>query len=157
MVEIAPPATRFILRGDPDDARRAGLAFGVPLPLAPCRAAQAGDRAALWLGPDEWMLLASDGEAAAIAAALAGIAPSLVDISDGQIALLLHGPGAARMLSAGCPLDLHLSAFPVGMVVRTAMARIGITLWRCGAEEWRLETGRSLGAYARDFLVEANK
>lgn len=157
MLEIAPSASRFILRGDADAAQGAGAAFGVPLPLIPCRAAESGERAALWLGPDEWLLLAPDGQAPAIAAALAGLAPSLVDISDGQAGLVLHGRRAARALSAGCPLDLHPSAFPVGMVARTVLGRIGITLWRREAAEWRLETGRSFAAYARDLLAEAGR
>ena len=56
---------------------------------------------------------------------------------------------------AGGPLDLHEAAFPIGMVTRTVLGRIGITLWRRAATEWRLEVPRSHAAYARDFLAEA--
>lgn len=158
-VHDAPPAARFILRGTAAVARLAGAAFGVALPEEPCRAAQAGGRAALWLGPDEWLLLGEAGDAAAIAAklgeALAGLVHSLVDTSDRDVALLVTGPRAALLLRAGCPLDLDGAAFPVGMATRTVLGRIGILLWREGENEWRVEVGRSLAAYARDFLAEA--
>jgi sarcosine oxidase subunit gamma len=159
MVEIAtaPPALRLVLRGDAAVAARTGAVFGPAPPTEPCRAAEADGRAALWLGPDEWLLLAPPDDALppTLEAALAGTAHSLVDVSDGSVALVLRGPGAARALSAGCPLDLHPTAFPVGMATRTVLRRAGITLWRRGAEEWRLEVPRSLGAYAEAFLAEA--
>jgi len=153
----APACARLLLRGDVRVAARAGAAFGVALPLVPCRAAEMESRAALWLGPDEWLLLAPRGEdaAAGLAEALSGTAHSLVDVSDGFAALVLRGAMAARALSAGCPLDLHDTAFPVGMVTRTVLGRVGITLWRRGPQEWRIEVGRSLAAHARAFLAEA--
>lgn len=157
MVEIldAPPCARFVLRCDPREAPLAGAAFGIALPLARGQTVEAGPRAALWLGPDEWLLLAEPGADLAAVPNLAAIAHSLVDLSDAQVALVLHGPGAARLLSAGCPLDLHGAAFPAGMATRTVLGRVGITLWRRGAQEWRLEVGRSLAVHAREFLAEA--
>ena len=154
MVEIIalPPAQRLILWGDSAVAARAGAALGLALPLAPGRAAENGPRAALWLGPGEWLLLLPEGDTLNLPAAPPH---GLVDVSDGFVALLLRGPGAARALSAGCPLDLHPAAFPPGMATRTVLGRAGITLWRRGAEEWRLEIPRSLAAYPRDFLAEA--
>ena len=38
-------------------------AFSLQLPLKACRAAEGDARAALWLGPDEWLLLAPEHEA----------------------------------------------------------------------------------------------
>lgn len=159
MVEIveAAAARRFVLRGDAAVAAKAGEVLGVGLPLAPHGVAEAGGRAALWLGPDEWLLLAVDGDLVDFAVGMAGLPHSLVEVSDGYVALVLRGPGAARVLSAGCPLDLHLSAFPPGMATRTVLGRIGVTLWRRGAEEWRVELGRSLLGYARAFLTEASR
>ena len=156
MFEIteAPPAPRLMLRGGPEVAARAGAALGLPLPLAPHGTAQAGDRAALWLGPDEWLLLAPSD---ALAAALAGLPHSLVDVSDGFDALILCGPAAARALSAGCPLDLHAGTFPPGMATRTVLGRAGIILWRLADEEWRVEIGRSFAAYGLAFLTEAGR
>lgn len=149
-VRVGPALARFVVQGD-----AAGNAFGVALPTEPCRAAVAGDRAALWLGPEEWLLLAPDAQAPEVVAALVGAAPSVVEVSDAWVSLLVEGPGAARLLSAGCPLDLHANAFPVGMATRTVLGSVGILLWRRGDTAWHLEVGRSYAAHARAFLAEA--
>src|ERR1700692_2249810 len=54
----APPATRFILRGAEPVRVACGMAFGVELPSQLGPAGEGAGRAALWLGPDEWLLLA---------------------------------------------------------------------------------------------------
>ena len=161
MVELhdGPALARFALCGDGTVAAAAGAAFGVVLPMQPCRAAQAGGRAALWLGPNESLLLAPRADLAAVADGLAraldGLAHSLVEVSDGTVTLLVQGEQADLALRAGCPLDLHPRAFPVGMATRTVLSRIGVVLWRRDATAWHLEVAPSLAAYARNFLGEA--
>ena len=157
-----PPLTRLSLRGDATVAQRAGAAFGVMPPMQPCQTATEGARTALWLGPDEWLLLAPhdatpshDTLTAALNTALANLPHSLVDVSDGTTTLLVSGPPAELALRAGCPLDLHPSAFPTGMATRTVLARIGIILWRAAPAAWHIEVAPSLTAYAKSFLVEA--
>ncbi len=151
MLEACAKTTRFSFRGGSEAVAEMSAAFGVALPQEPCRAIEAGARAALWLGPDEWLLLAADGEAPA-----RGDTPhSLVDISHRQIGLNLSGPRAVDLLAAGCPLDLDLATFPVGMCTRTLLAKAELTLWRRGPELFRLELRRSFAAYAWDFLTEA--
>ena len=67
-----PGMWRSVLRGRAAAVEAAASAFGAALPLLACRAAVAGaGRAALWLGPDEWLLLASPADGPALAAALA--------------------------------------------------------------------------------------
>ena len=113
-------------------------------------------RAALWLGPDEWLLIAEDeaeGLGEALEAALAGVAHALIDVSHRQCAIELAGPGAARLINAGCPLDLDLSAFPVGMVARTLLLKAEIMLWRREAERFRLEVARSFAPYVAAVLT----
>ncbi|HLH48581.1 MAG TPA: sarcosine oxidase subunit gamma family protein [Roseiarcus sp.] len=157
-ISFCKPAARLILRGR-EDAARAATVFGPAPPLQPLRAAEKGARAAIWQSPDEWLLIAEDSEPAplieALGAALARIAHGLVDVSHRQAALEIAGPGAARLLSAGVPLDLDLSAFPVGMATRTLLVKADILLWRRGAERFRLEFGRSFSTYVVDILAQA--
>jgi sarcosine oxidase subunit gamma len=152
----AGPAARFIYRGSPE---LLAVAFGVELPTTPMRAQARGDRAALWLGPDEWLLLAAEADGPATAAALSGLlnsrAASLVDVSQRQAGLVVTGPRADTLLNAGCPLDLDRTAFPVGMCTRTILAKAEIVLWRTADEAFRVEVARSLAPYAVAFLVEA--
>lgn len=160
-LRILAPAARFILQGGPAARRAAGNAFGVALSEDPCRANAVGGRAALWLGPDEQLLLgpAADTQilAADVEAALSGIAHSLVDVSQRQIALQVSGPHAGAMLNAGCPLDLDLAEFPVGMCTRTLLGKADIVLWRTGAAEYHLEVWRSFAGYVLGLLQEASQ
>lgn len=153
-----PPAARFNFRGRGEVADVASAAFGVALPREACRAAAAGSRAALWLGPDEWLLLADPEEGPAIEAkleaALSGQRHSVVDISHRNTAFALTGPGAAAALNAGCPLDLDISAFPVGMCTRTIFGKAEIVLWRTDAERFHVEVWRSFAAYVTQYLEE---
>ena len=153
------PATRFVLRGGEAVAARAGPVLGLDIPREACRAAALADRAALWLGPDEWLLVAPEAEERGLAErlrqALDGLQHALTDIGHGGAGLIVAGPAAAELLNAGCPLDLHGSAFRVGMCTRTLLAKAEIVLWRTAPETFRLEAGRSFMSYVRDFLLEA--
>lgn len=159
LLHALPPAARYVLRGGPEARIGAQQALGLDVPVSACRACADGERAALWLGPDEWLLIAPAAAAAAIAAPLAaallGVPHSLVDVSHRQAGLVVSGPHAETLLCAGCPLDLDASAFPVGMCTRTMLAKAEIVLWRTGAGEFRLEVWRSFVAYVSQFLVEA--
>ena len=149
------PATRLILRGGPVVVLPAAAVFGPLPPLAPLRSNVQGERAALWMGPDEWLLIAEDGAGALlgqIEAALADVPHALFDVSHRQAGLEIAGPEAARLLNAGVALDLGLEAFPAGMVVRTLYHKAEIVLWRLAPDRWRLETGRSFAAYVAAAL-----
>jgi sarcosine oxidase subunit gamma len=116
-------------------------------------------RAALWLGPDEQLLLSSVGDGPALArqleGALAALPHSLVDVSHRQIAFEVAGALAQTVLNAGCPLDLHPVSFPVGMCTRTVLGKADIVLWRTGADTFHVEVWRSFADYASRFLAEA--
>jgi sarcosine oxidase subunit gamma len=120
------------------------------MPMRPMSSATVGDFTALWLGPQEWLLLGP--ETAALP--WLGDAPhALVDVSHRTEALLLFGPGAALALAGAVPLDLSLAAFPVGMCTRTIFEKTGIMLWRREAGLWHVEAGRSFLPYVWRLLA----
>jgi sarcosine oxidase subunit gamma len=151
----SPPRSRFILRGEAA-AAPAGTALGLEVPRTPNRAAASGERAVLWLGPDEWLVLAPEAEAAPLFAslerALAGVPHALVDVSHRQTAILLAGPGCEDALNAFVPLELSEAAFPVGMATRTIFEKAEIVLWRTGPESFHLEVWRSFAPYVWNLL-----
>ena len=151
------PLTRFIFRGGSAAQAAAGRAFGVSLPTTACRAASAGQRHALWLGPDEFLLLAPEGAEGAIAAeigAALGAEPhSLVDVSHRQVAFEIVGAHAEWLLEAQCPLPLHVDAFPVGMCTRTVFAKAEIVLWRTAPDVFHVEVWRSFSRYVVELLA----
>lgn len=155
-LRMQPAASRWILRGDAAVQEAAGRALGVTLASAACRAHGDGRRGALWLGPDEFLLLAPESEGASIAAALAqAIGPlphSLVDVSHRQVAFAIVGPRAEWLLAAQCPLPLHLEAFPVGMCTRTVFAKAEIVLWRTAPDAFHVEVWRSFSRYVVELL-----
>jgi sarcosine oxidase subunit gamma len=154
-----PPSSRYILRGGTQALAAAAAALRLPPSSAVCRAQVTDARAALWLGPDERLLLAPESEfdamTDALASALAGLPHALVDVAHRQVALEVRGPHATTALSTGCPLDLHPSAFPVGMCTRTVLGRVEIVLWRTAIQGFHLEVGRSYAAYVSALLAEA--
>ncbi|WP_368733843.1 sarcosine oxidase subunit gamma family protein, partial [Citrobacter freundii] len=54
-------ATRVSLRARPDAVAALSKALGLSLPLKPKTTTSQGNRAALWIGPDEWLLIDADG------------------------------------------------------------------------------------------------
>jgi sarcosine oxidase subunit gamma len=155
----AAPCLRLVFRGSEGQAS-CSRAFLVDLPSDACRAASAGERAALWLGPDEWLLMAPEPDAAAIGLALSqaltGIPHALVDVSHRQTGLVLQGPRASQLLNAGCPLDLDAVAFPVGMCTRTILGKAEIVLWRTAHDRFHMEVWRSFAPYLAEYLREAS-
>jgi sarcosine oxidase, subunit gamma len=154
-----PPASRLVLRGGPQVLAAAADALGLPRSETRCRAVRRDGLAALWLGPDERLLLGPADAAAEMAGllqrALPGMPHSLVEISHAQTAFELSGPRAAAALNTGCPLDLDPASFPVEMCTRTVFAKAQIVLWRTGAETFRVETARSFAPYVTKILAVA--
>ena len=158
-VTTLPPSTRFSVRGDDAAADAIGRTFGVALPHEACRASTHGERAALWLGPDEWLLIAPDGEAtrlmAAMGEALGPEPASLVEISDRQVAIEVAGEKAAEAVNAFNALDLDIDAFSVGTCTRTLFGKAETVLWRTAPETLRMEVWRSFAPYVQGCLGEA--
>ncbi len=151
-----PFATRLTLHGGPV-ARAAAAVWGVAFSETACRALSQGPRATLWLGPEEYLLLDMSDESASTAAlehAMGDIPHALVDMSHRQIALEISGPFAERILNGACPLDLDLSAFPIGMCTRTVLAKAEIVLWRTRSDAFHLEVWRSFSSYVTGLLAE---
>jgi sarcosine oxidase subunit gamma len=154
-LEAAPPVSRFVLRASDAAAARLSAAFG-PIPAELNRAASKGTRAALKIGPDEWLLLAPGEEAATLLAPLdaaIGEEPhSLVDVSHRQTGISVSGPGAVLALSGAVLLDLSPESFPVGMATRTILDKAEIVLWRQAEDQFHVEVWRSFAPYAWQLL-----
>jgi heterotetrameric sarcosine oxidase gamma subunit len=135
-----------------------GLALGVLLPTVPCRSVISRDRAALWLGPDEWLIIAPEsasGLAAQARKAVGDHPASIIDVSHGSQTIEITGRRAAWCLTAFCALDLDLQAFPVGMCTRTLLGKAQVVLWRIAPEVFQLDVARSFVPYVWACLEEA--
>ncbi|QRI62060.1 sarcosine oxidase subunit gamma [Shinella sp. PSBB067] len=153
-VTPAAPATRLSLRAGADALGALSSVFGLTLPTRPKTSASANGRHALWLGPDEWLLIDETGADLVAAAVSAGVLHSATDVSHRNAAVLVSGPDAAGAIASACPLDLGNAVFPVGAAARTVLGKIEIVLLRSGEEDYRVECWRSFAPYAFGILAE---
>ncbi|GGN64997.1 sarcosine oxidase subunit gamma [Streptomyces albiflavescens] len=142
-------------------AAAVGLALDLPLPLQPNTVVRAGELTALWLGPDEWLLVGPPGSERDLESRIreaAGEEPvSVIDVSAQRTTLLVTGPRAHDLLAHGCPLDLHPRAFGAGHCAQTTLGRAQVVLVsrdepRAGF--WVLVRSTFAG-YLADWLLDA--
>lgn len=150
----AQPAERISLRARAEDVPALSRALGLDLPVRPKTSVSASGRTALWLGPDEWLVIGEVGTGLMRAAQESDVLHSAVDVSHRNTAILVEGPGAAAAINAGCPQDLSLKAFPGGACTRTIFGKVEIVLLRTGEESFRVEVWRSFSDYAFALLAE---
>lgn len=154
-LKVLEPTHRMSLRARPAAIAALSKALGLTLPQKPKTSAAKAGRTALWLGPDEWLVIdEAGGDPVADCAAVKGL-HSAVDVSHRNVAIAVTGPNAAATINAGCPQDLSLQAFPVGAASRTVLGKIEIVLLRTGEDAFRVECWRSFSDYAYAFLSEA--
>jgi sarcosine oxidase, subunit gamma len=160
-----PFLAQLDLRADPADApllARLGAVVGIDLPTVPSRAvATSGDdRHALWLGPDEWLVIDRPGTETTLEgqlrAAVQGGRGSVVDVSANRTTIKLAGRGARDVLEHGCSIDLHPRAFGPGQCAQTLVARTGVIVHQISPEpEYRLLVRPSFAAYLATWLLDA--
>jgi sarcosine oxidase subunit gamma len=155
-----PFLTQVGIRVDPDSAGagRIDNALGAPLPRKVGETSGGGVHTALWLGPDEWLVV-SEADAETLVDQLrtaAGDTPAQVlDLSANRTVIELTGPGARSVLEKGCPADLHPRVFAVGAAIVTSLARVPVLVWKVDAERFRVLPRASLAAYVAAWLLDA--
>lgn len=151
---VLPPAERISLRAPADSVPALCSALGLDLPTRPKTSSGRGGRVALWLGPDEWLVIDQTGDPLSDCAEVKAL-HSAVGVSHRNVAISVSGPGAEATLNAGCPQDLSLAAFPIGACSRTVLGKVEIVLLRTGEDAFRVECWRSFSDYVWTFLAEA--
>ncbi|PAP92620.1 sarcosine oxidase subunit gamma [Mesorhizobium wenxiniae] len=152
---VLPPAERISLRAPDASVAALSKALGVTLPQKPKTSAAKAGRTALWLGPDEWLVIDEVGKVPLADCAEVTVLHSAVVISHRNVAISVTGPAAAATINSGCPQDLSLDAFPVGAASRTILGKVEIVLLRTASDAFRVECWRSFSDYVFTFLSEA--
>jgi sarcosine oxidase subunit gamma len=161
-VNVAPAdaASRIVVRARPDAIAPLSKALGVKLPEKPktsagSKAAKTADRTALWIGPDEWLIIDKAGADLMALCNKVKQLHSAVDVSQRNAAIIVSGVAAQSVVNAGCPQDLSLDVFPVGACSRTLLGKAEIVLLREEEQVFRVECWRSFSDYVFTFLAEA--
>ncbi len=152
---VLPPAERISLRAPDASVAALSKALGVELPRKPKTSAAKAGRTALWLGPDEWLVIDEVGRDPLADCAGVAVLHSAVGISHRNVAISVIGPAAAATINSGCPQDLSLDVFPVGAASRTILGKAEIVLLRTATDAFRVECWRSFSDYVFTFLSEA--
>jgi sarcosine oxidase subunit gamma len=151
------------LRGNASDAAFAAAVrdkLGFELPATANTWSGGNERAAIWLGPDEWLLTAPEGEhvrlECALRTALRGIHHSVVDLSANRTVIAISGSDARPVLAKGCSLDLHAAAFAAPQAAQTLLAKAQVIL-QCadGKDAFRLYVRNSFAQYVAEWLTDA--
>ena len=151
------------LRGNPDDARftkAAADVLGLDLPTVPNTVAEEGEVLALWLGPDEWLVVTPADVQTSLSDtledALEGTHAAVTDVTGGQTVITLRGSSARDVLAKGCPLDLHRSVFGPGQCAQTIVGKANVTI-RCVDESpsFELVVRRSFAEYMALWLYDS--
>lgn len=146
------------LRGDLASAGiKAAVKSATGLDVPAQRQALTGQgTAALWMSPDELLLLCPYAEVtdrlSAIDSALKGQHFLAVNVSDARTFLRISGKGAREVLAKICPVDLSPEGFTPGMFRRTRMAQVPAALWLDDQGAFHLVCFRSVADYAFDLL-----
>ncbi len=154
---------QLVLRGDGAReafARSVEQTLGVALPLVPNSVSGNEARTVLWLGPDEWLLVVTDGEeievGRALHAALGEQHFALTDVSDSRTVIGFTGTQAREVLMKGCSLDLHPRAFGPGRCAQTRLARAHMLLHQLDeVPSYDVYVHRSFANYVWRWLEDA--
>jgi sarcosine oxidase subunit gamma len=159
-----PFLSQVNFRVDPNDAnlmeRLASSLGGLGLPLLPNTVTSSDDRRALWLGPDEWLLVGPDGKRAAfldaLGVALAGAFGSIVDVSANRTVLEIGGSKARQLLARGVAIDLDPRSFGPGRCAQTFLAKAQVIIERINDQPaFHVYVRTSFACYAAEWLLDA--
>ncbi|MBT2513857.1 sarcosine oxidase subunit gamma [Arthrobacter sp. ISL-30] len=141
--------------------RIASVTGGLP---ATCGAVSGtGDTSVLWLGPEEFLVVAPmeaheslGGDLIqALREALADGEGQVVDLSANRTTFELAGPRSRAVLEKGCSLDLHPREFKAGTALSTEIGNIPVVLWKTGDESYRIFPRASFAEFLGRWLLDA--
>jgi len=151
------------LRGDVEDTAFADgvrKCIGVALPAQPNTVSSNGAVTALWLGPDEWLLVTPSGKeselTSALRSTLKGLLFAVTNVTDGQTILRISGTHAFDVLREGCSLDFHPRVFRPRLCAQTTVAKAGVLIYYVDQEPTiDLIVRRSFAEYLALWLQDA--
>jgi sarcosine oxidase, subunit gamma len=161
-IREVPYLAQINVRADPNDAdvmQQLASTLGFALPVVPNTTASWADLRALWLGPDEWLILGPDGRQRALIQALHdgldSAFGSIVDVSANRTVLEVGGPKARELLAHGVSIDLDPRSFGSERCAQTLLAKAQVIIERSDESAFDLFVRTSFASYVADWLLDA--
>jgi sarcosine oxidase, subunit gamma len=159
-----PFQTMAGVRVDPNSeagARIGSVTGGLPVSCGEVRGT--GQVSVLWLGPQEFLVVAPEDAhdslggdlIGSLTSALGDAAGQVVDLSANRTTFELSGPRARAVLEKGCSLDLHPRILKAGTALNTEVGNIPVVLFKDGEESFRLFPRASFADYLGRWLLDA--
>ncbi|BBZ29744.1 sarcosine oxidase subunit gamma [Mycolicibacterium madagascariense] len=140
----------------------AGAVLGVPaLPSPPSTLVDGVDAQVIWLGPQEWLVLARDQTPEELETRLREVVSAhggaAVDVSAQRTTIRLRGTHARDVLAKGCSIDLHPREFRPGEAVQTILGQAAVVLVALSddATDYRILVRSSFARYLAAWLLDA--
>lgn len=126
-IDVVDDLAQVDVRTDPGGALAAGL------PVEPNTFVRRGERITMWLGPDEWLVVAPGDGGTLVAELDDALAPahrSVLDVSANRVVVELAGTGVEEVLANECPIDLHPRVWTLGRCAQTLVMGVPAVLAR---------------------------
>ena len=119
----------------------------------------AGQRHAVWLSPDEFLILCEAGKdeelTSTIQSSLVHRHSAVTNISDALAAFYLKGAAVRQVLAKGCSLDLHPTSFISGDAAQTLLSHATVIIMAMEDDGFIVICRTSFAAYLYDWLCDA--
>ena len=168
LADIEPasiPGERFVtmvaVRASGPGLAVAADVLAVALPTTAGTYADYDGTAAIWLGPDEWLVTTTSRTGEELESQLRDVlgphGGAAVDVSGQRTTLRLSGSRVCDVLAKGCSLDLHPSVFGAGSAAQTMLGQAGIVLLACDGTgtDYRILVRTSFARYLTAWLNDA--
>jgi sarcosine oxidase, subunit alpha len=130
---------------------------GIRLSVLPNRVTPCASGRALWLGPNEWLLVDHEPGTHHDQRSFQGTVEKLggvaVDVSSARTVIAVHGRRSRELLARGCSLDLATTTFRPGMCAQTLLARTDVILECLGADKFWIFIPTSYARYVAQWLA----
>jgi sarcosine oxidase subunit gamma len=158
-----PPGTQLVVRGNAsagDFKARVARVLGVEVPVTANTAHRNAGNALLWLGPDEWLVVAAAQAGADLAMrldeALDTLHHAVVDVSHSRTVIGLSGARARDVLMKGTNVDLHARRFAPDNCIQARLGRCHMLLHQLDdIPSYDVYVHRSFAVYAWSWLSDA--
>jgi sarcosine oxidase, subunit gamma len=135
--------------------------LGFDLPKQPRTTTTWGDMRALWLSPDQWLILCSGDKAQALSEqltkALEGVHSLAVNVSDMRAIIRIEGEHARTTLMKGTSIDLTHGDYTPSTVRRMRFAEIAALLHIVENNVIDIYVFRSYADYTWEWLLKAGR